>query len=1044
MARPWLISCSRERLAGRRRRSRAVISLEGLERRELLTVDVSVTGTVDSRSQGLGTLDVWQSESIVYTLTVKNNVGGTGEGVVVSDVLDPRLVFSQVWAPGFAETVDYTRSYDAATHVATLTFPSLHGVAEVRFEAVAFPSASGVPGPQLTNDFSITTTDPNTNPQTSGSLPFDDAGPIADVALTSVTAVTPDGHPPHVGGELDYAFVVTNNSTTATVPNARVVLSWLVGTNGENPGWVAYPGGGSIIAPPFPDSSVYVIGDLAPGQSRTVPLVLHPLDFTSPPSPITFQVYATADAFDLVPANNVQNVSTPLAPGAAVQVAVIPNAGVVPAGGDLTYTVTLNNGGPDHATGVVMSQALPAGTTFVSARWNGQPIAGTVDAGVLSIALPLDRSGTLGVTLNTAGVATAGPVTLSGPIDVTWNEEPKSSHGVYALGTVLPAGSLAIGLNASQTAVYVNNSLTYSYTVTNERTTDAHDVVVSFAFPPASQVTLTPGAYTVEQTPTGQVAVFHLADLPAGASRTLSVEAVALLPSVGVLSVIGTVVEADRPASDYPALTLDTSVLPWADLSVQPLPSSYSYGRFKFVVTNNGPSAATGVRLSFDRTVLIDFALRDGVYVPVAGVAVYPPYGHQPPTITPPYYIVIGDLAVGQSTVIEVSSGNEAALATVTANEADFVSGNNSTRSVHLPDGRLLSVASQLTTDVTSVATGGYATFTAVTTNVGASYIHDMTLAAAIPANSRLVSASPGVVVQGNLLLFTIDYLPIGATAGFQYVVSPTWDALPGGLASNMGIYQSAQSVSNPAASVASATVAVVAGPSGSPVLGATSYAVDANAGSVAITINRVGGVSGPLTIDYATVAGDALAGRDFTPTWGTLTFADGETSKTIAVPIVADLYGTGDRSFLFYIGTGASAVVTIHEAVPPTVASVQWRGAAIDVRFARPVAASTARASANFALVTPGRDQKFGTRDDRRIGLTVWYDPTTLTSRLTPWQRLPANGIYRLTVSGAGVRGATGVLLAGDGVHPGTDFTAELVRRRPPIARRVSPAAGR
>jgi hypothetical protein len=339
---------------------------------------------------------------------------------------------------------------------------------------------------------------------------------------------------------------------------------------------------------------------------------------------------------------------------------------------------------------------------------------------------------------------------------------------------------------------------------------------------------------------------------------------------------------------------------------------------------------------------------------------------------------------------------------------------------------------------VATVETNGYATFTAVTTNIGPFLGHGVTLAAAIPAHSRLVAASPGVVVQGNLLLFTIDYLPVGATGGFQFVVAPTWDARSGGLASNMGVFQSTQPVFDPEASMATATVAVTAGPSGSPVLGATSYSVDSTAGLILITVNRVGGVSNALSIDYATVAGDAWAGRDFTPTWGTLTFADGEASKTIAVPIAADPNSTGDRSFLFYIATGASAVVTIHDVVPPTVASVGWRGSAIDVRFARPVTTASAQNPANFVFVGPGRDNRFGTRDDQRIEVAASYDPSTWTATLTPLRMIPAGRLYRLTVSGAGVKGLNGEALAGDGARAGTDYTLALAR---PIVRRASPA---
>ena len=41
------------------------------------------------------------------------------------------------------------------------------------------------------------------------------------------------------------------------------------------------------------------------------------------------------------------------------------------AGGDITYTITLSNAGPDDAQNVTLTDVIPANTTFVSAAQNG-------------------------------------------------------------------------------------------------------------------------------------------------------------------------------------------------------------------------------------------------------------------------------------------------------------------------------------------------------------------------------------------------------------------------------------------------------------------------------------------------------------------------------------------------------------------------------------------------------------------------------------------------------------------------------------------------
>ncbi len=61
-----------------------------------------------------------------------------------------------------------------------------------------------------------------------------------------------------------------------------------------------------------------------------------------------------------------------------------------------------------------------------------------------------------------------------------------------------------------------------------------------------------------------------------------------------------------------------------------------------------------------------------------------------------------------------------------------------------------------------------------------------------------------------------------------------------------------------------------------------------ANRGPVAITVTRTGGATGPVTVDFATVDGTAVGGVDFVPTNGTISFANGETSRTIFVALPA------------------------------------------------------------------------------------------------------------------------------------------------------------
>jgi hypothetical protein len=71
-------------------------------------------------------------------------------------------------------------------------------------------------------------------------------------------------------------------------------------------------------------------------------------------------------------------------------------------------------------------------------------------------------------------------------------------------------------------------------------------------------------------------------------------------------------------------------------------------------------------------------------------------------------------------------------------------------------------------------------------------------------------------------------------------------------------------------------------------------YVALAAAGKAVITVERGGGASGAVSINYSTQDGTAVGGRDYTPASGTLQWNDGEEGlKTFFVPLFANGVGT-------------------------------------------------------------------------------------------------------------------------------------------------------
>ena len=107
-----------------------------------------------------------------------------------------------------------------------------------------------------------------------------------------------------------------------------------------------------------------------------------------------------------------------------------------------------------------------------------------------------------------------------------------------------------------------------------------------------------------------------------------------------------------------------------------------------------------------------------------------------------------------------------------------------------------------------------------------------------------------------------------------------------------------------------------------------------------AVTLDRA--ATAAVTVDYATADGTATAGDDYTATSGTLTFAPGETAKTVSVPIIDDTVDDSGETFTLVLSNASGAVLADAEATgtilnteadttPPTLVGQE-------IRFTQPV----------------------------------------------------------------------------------------------------------
>ena len=92
------------------------------------------------------------------------------------------------------------------------------------------------------------------------------------------------------------------------------------------------------------------------------------------------------------------------------------------------------------------------------------------------------------------------------------------------------------------------------------------------------------------------------------------------------------------------------------------------------------------------------------------------------------------------------------------------------------------------------------------------------------------------------------------------------------------------------------------------------------------------------VTVDYATADGTARAGEDYTAASGTLTFAAGESAKTVAVSVLDDAHDEGEETFTLSLSNATGARLEDAEATG-TIENADLMPAALLARFGRATA---------------------------------------------------------------------------------------------------------
>ena len=173
--------------------------------------------------------------------------------------------------------------------------------------------------------------------------------------------------------------------------------------------------------------------------------------------------------------------------------------------------------------------------------------------------------------------------------------------------------------------------------------------------------------------------------------------------------------------------------------------------------------------------------------------------------------------------------------------------------------------------------------------------------------------------------------------------------------------------------------------------LSASTYSVEQSAGTLTITVSRTPGVMSPITIDYDTADGTAIAGTDYTAMSGTLQWAENDSSdKSITIPVNNAVAFSGGKSFDIVLsnpsanatlGNPGSASVTISGAASAGVGTLELADTTLFAQqSAKTVSVSVNRSggavgATSVAYATTDGTAIAGTDYTKTQGVLEWAD---------------------------------------------------------------------
>ena len=530
------------------------------------TTDLALTKTADRDVLVTGDL-------IHYTITIINHGPETALNVILEDLIPPEIT-----NPMYSldqGSLDYWPG--------TLTLGDMQPgqVITVVIQGVFDGSTLG----PVVNTASVTSHSEDSNPVNNSDTVIIPVNRAASLVIEK----TPDTDPAVIGERLTFTISVTNNGPDAA---ENVILYDMVETDFENPeysldnGATWYPWYGQLFAGTLDAGFVYTFllrGTVLSGISDA----------------LTNTASVTSDTDDPDPDDNTVTVIVPKSSSADLSVVKtgVPNPAA--AGQTLTYIITVTNGGPSPAQDVEITDVLSPDLLNAEYSmdqiswfaWNESHTVGILEAGAVYT-----------LYLRASVSPDAVPGTISNTVNVTsQTPDPDPGNNEYTeVITLEGSADLSITKTAYPDTAISGEKLTYTIYVTNKGPSDAVNILISDALPPA----LENAQYSIDGVNflpwNGQ---YNQISLSAGDAITLTIIAdVSLSQAEDLFNTVSVFSDTFDPDMDNNTDSILTPADALADMQiVKTGPDSAAAGetvRYTLTITNNGPSRAMNINIT--------------------------------------------------------------------------------------------------------------------------------------------------------------------------------------------------------------------------------------------------------------------------------------------------------------------------------------------------------------------------------------------------------------------------------------------------------------